>query len=212
MSIAFPTINYARMNKSARNTKDWITAVAKYMNLSPSALGANAGVAPSTITRYLNDGSGTIGISKRTLEQLEDYSGIQLHAMPNARSGFSEADALPIEPHNQKASTVAAIAALTDGRNSVVPFEMKGWALDQVGVLPGDTIIIDMNLRPRKGDIVCAQVADWQTGQAETVMRVFEPPFIMAASSKLGIQKPLVVDEDRISVRGVMIANLRIRH
>ena len=88
---------------------------------------------------------------------------------------------------------------------------MKGAALDALGILPGDVVIIDHNLKPKAGDVVVATITDYQTGNAETVMRVFQPPFIVAHSIRLGPLRPEHVDEDRVQILGTSIGTLRAR-
>ena len=202
--------------ETQRDTKDWIRAVSRHLNLSASQLAEAAGVSPSTLTRYLNDASGSIGISQKTLDAVANYSGVPPHHFPGARKagGLREPDALPYDAANTPASDPVrkTVAAWIDGANGRDAWVMKGWALDMSGVLPGDILVIDQNRRPRSGDIVCGQVADWQTGQAETVMRLYEAPYIMTNSAKLGPSRPLQVDDDIVSVRGVAIAVLRVRN
>lgn len=199
-----------------QNTKEWVRAVARHLNLSASDLALKSGLAASTLTRYLNDRSGTIGISQRSLDAVSEYSGIALNVMPGERRlrGMGEPEAVPFEADETPwpkwvRETVAALHAESNG---VDPWVMRSWSLDLIGILPGDILMMDLNAKPKAGDIVCAQITDWTTGQAETVFRRFDPPFISSHSAKLGPQKPDLVDDDRVSIRGVMTARLGFRH
>lgn len=213
MSIAVSTATFARMGNSQRATKQWIASVAAYLNLSPSALAKNSGNAASTVTRYLNDTTGTVGISQRTLDRIAEYSGVPVLRMPDERGGLQEPDAIPFD-QSEKASgwLKNAVDAIKAGRNHVFPYEMRGWSLDMSGILPGDVLVFDMQQRPKPGDVVCVQCIDFTSGEAETLVRIYQPPFVLSHSAKLGVQKPLTVDEDRVSVRGVMLASIRPRH
>lgn len=213
MSLAFSHYMPLRMSSSTHRTKNWLRAVAAHLNVSPSALALASGVAASTLTRYLNDESNTVGISQSTLEKIEEYSGISVFQMPGQRArGLSEPDAEPYDLNGHNDGWLqTAITAACHGNNNVFPFRMRSWALDQCGVIPGDILIIDMSGKPRQGDIVCAQVTDWQTGSAETIMRIYEAPYLLAQSAKLGIQRPIVVDEERVAIRGVMMGSMRAR-
>ncbi|MBX3580100.1 MAG: hypothetical protein KF723_23095 [Rhizobiaceae bacterium] len=197
-------------------TKEWVRAVARHLNLSPSDLALKSGLAASTVTRYINDRSGTIGISQRSLDAIAEFSGVPVHVMPGQRrpGGMSEADAVPFDTDaNPKPDWIKqAVSEARSQSNAVDAWVMKGWSLDQVGVQPGDILLVDMNLRPKTGDIVCAQITDWATGTAETVFRRFDPPFLTAHSGKLGPQKPDLVDDDRVAVRGVVTARIGLRH
>src|SRR5690606_41913413 len=71
------------------------------------------------------------------------------------------------------------------------------------GVCPADIPVIDQTRRPRAGDLVCAQVTDLATGATGTVMRRFEPPFIVAHSARMEPQRPELVDDERVVIMGV---------
>lgn len=202
------------MQPTQRETKAWIEAVARHMNMSPSRLALQSGMAASTLTRYLNDGTGTIGISQTSLDRIAQFSGVPVHRMPGERAGgFQEEDAIPLDRSETATDrTRRAVDAIAEGRNHVFPLEMKGWALDLQGILPGDVLVFDMNARAKPDDIVCVQRVDWTTGDADTLVRIYKPPMVLAHSAKLGPLAPLMVDEDRVSIRGVMIGAIRVRH
>lgn len=199
-----------------QDTKAWLRSVAQYLNMSPSQLALSSGVAASTLTRYLNDTSGTVGISQRTLDAVSAFSGIAIYSMPGSRRrGQIEPDAVPfaIETGPDAQATNIAVKALIGSNNECSAWVMKSWALELSGVLPGDILVIHSTARAGAGDIVCARIRDFQTGGAEHVMRLFEPPYILSHSAKLGPSKPQQVDDDRISIVGVMRSVLRIpRH
>lgn len=203
------------MIKDQRDTKEWLRAMARQMGVSPSRLALNSGMAASTLTRYLNDTSGTVGITQASLEQVAAYTGFRPHQFPGRnRPGFAEPDAVPFDKDDGTPPEWIrqAVDAARKGRNGVDAWVMKGAALDAIGILPNDVIIIDQNLKPKSGDIVVAQVLDYGTGSAETVMRVYQPPFIIAHSVRLGPMRPEHVDEDRVSIHGTSIGVLRARH
>ena len=197
-----------------RDTKEWIRAVASHMNLSLSDLALKSGLAASTVTRYANDTTNTATVTQRTIEAIEAYSGVPRNTMPGGRRpGLAEPDALPFElARTDVAEWIGnAIAAIKAGRNGVDAWIMKSWSLDLAGVLPGDVVVMDMNRRARAGDVVCAQVYDYASGSAETVIRRYDPPYLTSHSGKLGPQKPLQVDDDTVAVRGVMVGLMRSR-
>ncbi|WP_127523641.1 helix-turn-helix transcriptional regulator [Mesorhizobium sp. Z1-4] len=198
------------------DTKEWLRAVARYMNMSPSQLALNAGLAASTVTRYLNDGTGTLTITGRSLDKISSYTGIPKHVFPGQRKlpGFGESEAVPYDKHSEErlpAWVEAAIAAHKSNRPGVEPWVMRGWALDLLGVYPGDVLMIDQNRRARAGDVVCAQLTDLATGRAETVMRRFEPPYIVTHSAKTGPSRPEPVDDERVVIMGVEVGIIRPR-
>lgn len=201
------------MDRSQRATKDWIKAVAAHLNLSPSRLALNSKCAASTVTRYLNDTTNTIGISQKTLDAIARYSGYAVHKMPgqNGRSHSSD-DAIAIsEVQGIPDWIVSAVEKAINGKNGREALVIKSWTLDLAGILPDDVIVIDQAQRPKAGDVVCAQIHD-DDGSPETIIRLYDAPYIITHSAKLGAQKPLMVDEDRVTIRGVAIATMRARH
>lgn len=199
------------------DTKDWLRAVASYMNLSPSDLALKSGLAASTVTRYINDKSGTLTITERTLNAIARYSGIDKNTMPGERRlpGFGEHEATRLDGRSDDPLpdwVQTAIAAHKGSRNGIEPWIMRGWALDLLGILPGDILMIDQNRRPRAGNTVLCQLTDLATGKAETVLRRFDPPFVCTHSAKLGPQRPEQVDDERVVILGVEDGIIRPRH
>lgn len=214
-ALALHSISFARMEPSQRETKEWLKAVAKHLNLSPSQLALASGLAASTVTRFTNDMSGKATITQASLEKISQYSGFRPGQLPGRSRGNTVApDTVPLhEDANVYPKWVlTAIDAAKGGRNGVEAWVMKGAALDGIGVMPGDIIIIDMNARAKTGDVVLATVIDPMAGSTEAVMRLYQKPFITTHSLRLGPGRPEHVDDDRISIVGVMIATIRVQH
>jgi len=150
----------------------------------PTRIAKEVGVAASTLTRLLNETS-TATLHARTISRLQEYSGISFFggdpsAGPTFR-GLAE-DAVPFDAKNADPAVAAAIKTLIGTRKAADPWTIRTPALEQRGYLPGDIVIVDLGRRPEAGDAVCAQVYDWRRAAAETVMRVYEPPYLVAAS------------------------------
>jgi len=90
----------------------------------------------------------------------------------------------------------------------VDPWVMKSRALEHAGYLPGDILIVDLNAKPQDGDAVCAQIYD-RNGKTETAFRIYEYPFLIAASADPDLRRPVLVDNERASIRGVVMASIR---
>lgn len=214
-SIASPHNNFARMNQTQRETKDWLKAMASHLGLSMSQLARNAGMAASTLTRYVNDETDTLTIQQSSLEAVANFTGFRPYQFPGrSRPGFNEPDAIPFELDDRVPApwVRSAVLEARSGRNGIEAWVMKGAALDAMGILPGDVIIVDQNLKPKPGDVVVAQIVDYGRGSAETVIRVYQPPYICSHSVRLGPMRPEQVDEDRVSIAGTAIGFLRTRH
>jgi transcriptional regulator with XRE-family HTH domain len=78
-------------------------------------------------------------------------------------------------------------------------------ALEGLGYLPGDIVIVDLDRKPAPGDVVCAQVYDLGRSEPETVMRIYEPPVLVAASFDEQLRRPLMVDDARVKIEGVVL-------
>lgn len=213
-ALAYTQINLARMAYDQRETKEWLKAIARHMNLSPSQLALNSGMAASTLTRFLNDTTGTIGITQATLEKVSNYSGFRPSQMPGNLRGVAEPDAIPlIHDTEQKPEWIkSAVEAAKAGRNGIEAWTMKGAALDAMGIFPGDILLVDQNRRAKTGDVVLAQLIDYSLGTADTVVRLYQAPFITTHSMRLGPQRPEQVDDDRVAISGVVVGTLRVSH
>ncbi|MEM7317539.1 MAG: hypothetical protein AAF408_00810 [Pseudomonadota bacterium] len=127
--------------------------------------------------------------------------------------GFSESDATPFtgkggEAHNLKARA----EVFGGGRPGIDIWQVKSKSLILGGYLPGDFILVDTHQSEtvRAGDIVIAQKYDWQSGGATTLLRRFEPPVLIAASTDPDDQRPLIVDGNNVVVMGKVIACWRV--
>lgn len=199
------------------DTKAWIKAVAAHLNLSISALAQRTGVAPSTLTRYVNDRSGTLTIKDATLDAIAGFSGVPKLIMPGTRLplGMSEAGVVPYRAGESEPLpdwVADAVEKAKAGRNGIDAWIIKDRALDLLGILPGDVVLIDQNRRARAGDVVCVQLTDLVTGNVETVMRHYEPPYVLTYSARMQPARPEAVDDERVIIMGVSIGAIRPRH
>jgi transcriptional regulator with XRE-family HTH domain len=194
--------------------RDWLRAVLLHLGWSGSDLAKRIDRVPSTINRFLNDPDATHSLSARTIKEIESATGFAPFVFPGAgrARGFTEADAAPFSYGvTGDAGIDAAVRAAAMGANAVDPWVLRSRALESAGFLPGDVLLVGMNERPRPHDVVCAQVYDWTAGKAETIFRIYEPPYLVAASSAIDLMKPLVVDDERVIIKGVMLQSFRPR-
>jgi lambda repressor-like predicted transcriptional regulator len=196
------------METRLEEQKVWIRAVAKELGLTVSALARKSGLAPSTLNKPLNDPYFEGELKQKTLEQIAEFSGIAVLQFPGRPKGFAENEAAPYVPGNSGPGSGACIEALCTGRNGRQPWVSRAWSLDLEGILPGDVLITDQNRMARPGDIVCAQIYDHGAGRAETAFRKYDPPYLIAHSTR-GTFKPLLVDDDTVRITGVVDGVLR---
>jgi hypothetical protein len=196
--------------ETSRLHREYVRLVVERTGKAPTRVAKDLGIAPSTLTRLLKGpDSATATLHARTLRKLQDYSGIPplLGGDPSAPPtyrGFGE-DAVPFDAKSADPAVSAALKALIGTRKAADPWTIRTRALERIGFLPGDIVIVDLGRRPEAGDAVCAQVYDWRRAAAETVMRLYEPPYLVAASLDEGLRRPLVVDNEQVIIKGVVL-------
>ncbi|MGH6907913.1 MAG: hypothetical protein ACREDX_08660, partial [Aestuariivirga sp.] len=84
-------------------------------------------------------------------------------------------------------------------------------ALEGAGYRPGDILLVALDETPAAGDVVCAQIYDWVKAKAETVFRIFQPPYLVAATSDPQLMRPHLVDDAAVAIKGVVLQSLRGR-
>ncbi len=129
--------------------------------------------------------------------------------------GLSQSDVVQYLAPPANGAVTGGSAALRDalwpGRANADLWQVKSRALELAGYLPGDFVVVDLDRAPAGGDVVCAQVYDWDTRTAQTILRLYEPPFLMPASQSALFRKPEIVDDDRVVIKGVVVASARQR-
>lgn len=194
-----------------RKQLNWVQAIMAMRHWNASQLAEMADIDQSTLSKFLNDKTGTAQLSSRTVEKVAIAGGLppyQSVAAPVPR-GFAEAEATPYV--TTATDTVAeAVARFTQGHNGVDAWTMQSRALELAGFMAGDVLVVDMNATPRDGDVICVQIYD-RNGKAETAFRIYEKPYIVAASADPGLRRPMLLDGDRVVARGVVVASLRSR-
>lgn len=195
-----------------RQQLEWVRAILAHLKWNPTRLAREAGMSQSTLSKFLNDPANMARLETNSVEKLARVSPFPPYqtVAPPVQRGFADKEAEPFEAADVIDPRVrAAIAALVGGRNEVVAWELQSRALETAGYLMGDVLFVDLNADPRDGDVVCAQVYD--RASAETVFRIYEPPYLQAATYSRALFKPLLVDGDRVAIRGVVIASVRPR-
>lgn len=143
-------------------------------------------------------------------EVLKNAGALPHDQARNLRPGFSESDAAIWQPKQNDPSDQIARALGAD-RPGVDIWEVKSMALSLAGYLPGDKLLVDAHAseRCKAGDAVIAQIYNWTSGAAATVMRRFEPPVLVAATTSADDQKVHIVDGNNVVIMGKIIAMWR---
>lgn len=188
------------VNETAQIHRDWVDALMRRTNLPITTLSTRAGLASTTLSR--RDEADFTGYSARTIEKVTKAFGVP----PPGASGFEEDDATPYEGDPRVASEILA------GRKNADVWRLSSTALEYAGYRPGDFLIVDLNAEPQPGDIVLAQRYDWQAARADTIIRIFEPPFLLGAGGDDQHRKPLYIGDQKgnVAIKGVVVASYRI--
>jgi len=190
---------------------DWINFILRHKRWSTNRLASEAEVDPSTLSRLLKDPGKTRTLNSYSVEKIEKASGVPAFetSIAEVPRGLAERESDEFEAR-LSGGLNEAVRALKGERNEVDAWELGSRAVELAGYLPGDTLIVDMSARPEPGELVCAQVYDL-SGGAKTIFRIYEHPFLVAATTDPSLFKPLLIDNERVVVRGVVTASFRQR-
>jgi transcriptional regulator with XRE-family HTH domain len=175
----------------------WYQRLAASRHMSVSKLAREAGLAPTTLLRQRYE-SWAWGPKLETLQKLSDYTGEPIPPQligpqQPALLGFGAPELLALEPDP------------ADDR----PLNVSHWtvntdALSAAGIFRGDDIWFDANLRPETEDVVVANV--YKGHDAETVMRIWMPPYLIAAEKGAPTITP--VDVEAPSAKAVILGTM----
>jgi len=205
------------MESSREQVRAWLEDVLRQTGETPSALARRAGLATTTLTRFLTEEGEQRMLGLRSIAKIAHAANVAPLGVPGVKStagpvpGFAEQEAAPYRLKPEQPSALdQAVTALIGGRSAADPWVLKSRALELAGYLPGDILILDLNAVPERQKVVCAQVYRWEERRAETVFRIYEPPYLVAASNDPAFRKPLLVDNDRVIIKGVVTHSLRV--
>lgn len=201
-----------------QNSRDtqlaWVRAILAHLGVSATELARRAKIAPSTLQRPLNDPDWAGMLSGRTMSAIADIAGLRPLEFPVRGRGAAEPEATPYiydQARDAADNFDRSVRELCQGRAGRDPWVMKSYALELSGVLPGDVMIVDLNIQPAPEDVVCAQIYDWAGSKSETVFRLFDPPYLVTNSVRAGREKPMAVDNSSVVIKGVVTTILRNR-
>jgi len=186
--------------------RQFIRRVLTAKKWTPNRLGREAKVSPSTVHRALNDDRFVTG--NTVLDKIAKAAGIEWSSAsaPMGQPGqFGEAEATPY-------TSEAEIPAELLPADGEAVWRLNTRAIELAGYLPGDLVLVRQGVDAVNGDLVCAQVYNFQQDTAETVWRIYDAPYLVARTMDPSVStKPLTVDGERVIIWGVVIRCLRVR-
>jgi hypothetical protein len=217
--VAVPALD-AAVSPHARFLLDVIAKT----GVKATAIAAKIGVPPSTLTRHLPNAKGHAKPgTPRTMHadvvaKLETFSGLAGPAGTGTTAaiapvrrpvgGFGD-DAARYVAEEAANAVDDALTALVGNRPNAYRWTVKSRAMERRGLLPGDHVIVDLSIEAQDGDIVLANaINDRKPHGADTALRILHKVrgvrILLAASDDPALQDPLIVDDDRIAVMGVV--------
>jgi transcriptional regulator with XRE-family HTH domain len=204
-----------RMADPRDSTRAWLKSILASTGWTATELSRRAHLSQTTLTRFLNDPEYSNDLSRRTIQAIAHAAQVPQPGFVPERSrarGFSDSDAVHYSAESSKDAAISRMIQGLTSQNGIDPWVMKTRALEHAGYLPDDILIIDLNASPVTRDAVCAQIYDASGTRAETIMRIWQPPYLIGFSSDEAFQRPILLDNpDMISIRGVIIASIRPR-
>lgn len=187
--------------------RDWLGKVIATTGIAPTTLAQKAGLAPTTLTRFLNNPEHASALSARTISAVEKLTGVRFGAEPS-HLGMREEEASPFDV-GAETELANRVRPLLRG-NAMHAWTLQSRALETAGYHPGDILLVDFNAEAMSGDVVCAQIYDFKRMKAETVFRLFEPPYLHSATFDRSQMTPILIDRN-VGIKGPVILSLRAR-
>jgi lambda repressor-like predicted transcriptional regulator len=205
-------VTVAAMSELQESVRAWLRSVLDETGLTASALARSIGTSTTTLTRVLNDPLAKHVLSTRTIDAIARTTGISGPGAPpsgQARMPEHEIDGLQLKTQTGDVRIDDAVSFLCSNENGLTPWRLNTRALEGMGYLPGDVVIVDLNATADTGDVVVAQVN--QGKSADTIFRIYAKPFVSACAIDRVARAPLVVDDIHVSICGVVVAMFRPR-
>ncbi len=188
------------MIASRSDQLEFIEQALKKTGLSPNALAEKAKINPSTLYRFIN------GQNDKTLR------AVTLNRI--ARAAQMPAPATDLEDAETRIFDIADMPdlSLSKGESSIGAIEVLNDAMAPAEINPGDILLYDSDRKPVTNDLVIAQIYNARLGDAETVVRYYQPPYLIAAAtSDPAHRKPLVIDGENVVLTGVVVRQIRVK-
>lgn len=191
----------------------WVRAIMSYKGWSQTELARQAGVDPSTLSRFFREVNPGAMLQSHTIEKIARVGGIPpfREEPPEKPRGYSAGEAARYGSSSPDPLILAAIAGMRETLNNVDPWQLNSSALEYAGYSPGDVLIVDPADEPENGDIVLAYLPDPEDLSDGAIFRIYEDPYLVAATRTPHLQKPLHIVRDQVRVAGVVVASLRGR-
>jgi transcriptional regulator with XRE-family HTH domain len=191
----------------------WLKRLPELTGQTLTGIAREIGVSTSTLTKPANNPDHPHVMSFSTIAKIArryhipppSGMGDELAAL---LPGFAADEASPFK-FDGPPDFNALIKAYIADRPGIDPWRLNARALELAGYVPGDVMIVDLNAAPRTRDVVVAQVFDHEMSRTETVWRLYERPYLVAATTDPSLLRP--IHEDAAAIKGVVLVSFRAR-
>ncbi len=188
------------MSQSRSNQLRWLTQVFEKTGWSPNTLAQAAKIDPSTLYRFMSDDNHQM--RRVTVARIAKVAKVE----PPEFAGLSAGDAREYDLGKLPDTSLPGIDA-----PNLAAVKVSNDAMKLSGVAEGDILVIDRKRTARAGDIVVAQLYDFRLGTADTIIRIYEPPYLIPNTDNPEHRRPLLVDNERVQITGVAVRQIRVR-
>lgn len=201
--------------------KQWFKDALRIANLTTADLAKRIGRDRAVISRIMNGHQAMTNAQAEIfaemlnvpLDEVITHAGLFSEAATKkVAQGLSDNDIAPFIPRGGGRTDIELEVAKALGmKGNMDIWQVATPSLTLMGYCVGDFILVDNEATERAGpgDVVLVQVYDWQTGSANTLLRRYEPPVVVAASADPADQRVHVVDSKNVYIAGVVRASWR---
>jgi hypothetical protein len=192
-------------DQEAKAIRAWILDLLHKTGLKPTPFAKEVGLAPSTLMRAISETNPT-SLERRSIKKIVEKYNVQWPQLSGGQpTGFGEPELLDFH------LDAPLFGGMPLEANQYVK-EVNTRAVELLGYLPRDRVLFDMSSTPTAGDVVQAQVYSLVSREAETVLRYYDPPYLVMRTTDPSLsQKPLPVDGERVKIMAVAVKMIRER-
>lgn len=194
--------------------RQWLDDIRRRFHVNIADIARRAGVAYSTVNR-LYRGQVDTALSARTVDKIMAAFGVGPPG--GAAAGPLYEDCTPVAAREiralaeQGAPALARLAEILEaGPDDLSLWRVTSGALAQAGYLPGDYVVVNAAAGAARGHPVLARADSIDVPGTRHLLRIYDPPFLLAPSADPHLRKPLALDDARITLLGVVAASFRL--
>lgn len=181
----------ARMADDRALLREWLLSLSRSSGMTLSAIAREADVSTTTLTRFVNASDYKFDLARRTIRKIEDRFGSRAPIAPSTHD--ADVDEFDDKPDGAaKSKHAQEVVMVTDH------------ALDLHGLRRGDLCQLDPAAEASPGDLVQAEIHN-SLHKRERIVRIFSPPYLLAHSTSLDLNKPLLIEPGRVRILGVLV-------